>query len=255
MTSHIRCTKDDRIMRIEIDRPEKKNALTATMYQAMADALRAAEADPAVRVVMLHGRPDCFSAGNDLKDFLEHPHEGDDTPVSQFLRAIASAPKPLVAAVGGPVVGVGTTLLLHCDFVYATPEARFQLPFTPLGLVPEAGSSLLLPLAAGYQRAAELLLLGRPFDAHKAREAGIVTGIVPKAEVLDVALDTARALAALPPESVRLSKALLKKQWRDAVAERMAEESAIFRQRLRSPEAREAFSAFLEKRTADFSRF
>lgn len=255
MTSHIRCSTDQRIMRIEIDRPEKKNALTAAMYQAMADALRAAEADPAVRVVMLHGRPDCFSAGNDLKDFLEHPHEGEDTPVSQFLRAIAAAPKPLVAAVGGPVVGVGTTLLLHCDFVYATPEARFQLPFTSLGLVPEAGSSLLLPLAAGYQRAAELLLLGRPFDAHKAHEAGILTGIVPEAELLDVALDTARALAALPPESVRLSKALLKKQWRDAVAERMAEESAIFRQRLRSPEAREAFSAFLEKRPADFSHF
>lgn len=255
MTLPILIETSDRIARIEIHRPEKKNALTADMYQAMADAISAAEADPQVRVTLIHGQADCFCSGNDLKDFLERPPHGDDAPVSRFLRTIATACKPLVAAVGGPAVGVGTTMLLHCDLVYAAPDARFQLPFVSLGLVPEAGSSLLLPMIAGHHRAAELLLLGRPFNAEKALAAGFVTEVIPAADLLEYARDAAAGVAALPPESVRLTKALMKKGHAALVAERMTEESQLFRQRLGSPEAKEALTAFFEKRTPDFSRF
>jgi enoyl-CoA hydratase/carnithine racemase len=178
MTDLILTETRDRIARIEINRPDKKNALTVAMYRAMADAVAAAEADPQVRVILIHGRADCFCAGNDLKDFLEQPPHGEGAPVSQFLQRIAVAKKPLIAAVGGPAVGIGTTMLLHCDLVYAAPETRFQLPFVTLGLVPEAASSYLLPKIAGYHRAAELLLLGKPFTAQAALAAGIVTEII-----------------------------------------------------------------------------
>jgi len=245
----------DRITRIRLERPEKKNALTAAMYQVLADALRGADADPAVRAVLIHGQPDCFSAGNDLADFAARPEQGDDAPVAQFLRAVSTAAKPLVAAVGGPAVGIGTTMLLHCDFVYATPETRFQLPFVRLGLVPEAASGLLLPMIAGYQRAAELLLLGRPFSAEQALAAGIVTGIIPADRLLDHAGEIAAAIAALPPTSMRLSKALMKRAMAAPVADQMAEESRHFRAQLGSGEALEAIAAFFEKRAADFSRF
>jgi len=261
MSSFILTETRDRIARIQLDRLDKKNAITVAMYQALADALRAAEADPQVRVTLIHGRPDCFCAGNDLKDFLERPPHAEDAshseqaPVWQFLRAISTAAKPLIAAVGGPAVGVGTTMLLHCDLVYAVPDTRFQLPFVALGLLPEAGSSLLLPMIAGYQRAAELLLLAQPFSAEKALAAGIVTEIVPEDELLEYAQDAATALAALPPESVRLTKALMKKRHATEVAERIAEESKLFRQRLASGEAKEAMAAFFEKRKPDFSRF
>jgi enoyl-CoA hydratase/carnithine racemase len=245
----------DRVCRIELARPEKKNALTLAMYAALGDALAAAEADAQVRAVLLHGRPDCFCSGNDVKDFLERPMHGDESPAWRFLRTIAGAKKPIVALVGGPAIGIGTTLLLHCDLVYATPAARFQLPFVQLALVPEAGSSLLLPLLAGYQRAAELLLLGRPFDADKALAAGIVTEIIPEGELLEYGRDAALGLAALPPASLRLTKELMKRPQRDAVAAQMTEELRLFGERLRSPEAREAMNAFLEKRKPDFSRF
>ncbi len=255
MTDLIRTETANRICRIEMARTDKKNALTAEMYQALADGLRSAENDPATRAVLIHGTPTCFSAGNDLSDFLRNPPHDDSSPVWQFLQAISTHPKPIVAAVGGPAVGIGTTMLLHCDFVYATPATRFQLPFTSLGVVPEAASSLLLPLAAGYQRAAELLLLARPFNTEKALSAGIVTEVVPEADLLEYAMDAAKALAALPPESVRLTKAFMKRTWAAAAAERMSDESHEFRKRLLSPEAKEAFSAFLEKRPADFSKF
>jgi enoyl-CoA hydratase/carnithine racemase len=163
--------------------------------------------------------------------------------------------KPVVAAVGGPAVGIGTTLLLHCDLVYATPGARFQLPFVPLGIVPEFGSTLLLPMLAGYQRAAELLLLGQPFGAQKAQEAGIVTAIVPQESLLEEAAKAAAALAALPPASVRLTKRLMKARYAQGVNQAIAEEGRLFLERLASPEAKEAMSAFLEKRKPDFSRF
>jgi len=255
MSAYVLTDTKDRIARIELARLDKKNALTAEMYQAMADALAAAEDDAQVRAVLIHGRPDCFTAGNDLKDFLERPPHGDGSPVFQFLQRISTARKPIVAAVGGVAVGIGTTMLLHCDLVYAAPNARFQMPFVPLGLLPEAGSSYLLPALAGYQRAAELLLLGQPFGADKALATGLVTEVIPEADLLEYGKNAARTLAALPPASVRLTKALMKRRHAKAVAEQMAEEGGMFRERLASPEAKEAMSAFLEKRKPDFSRF
>ena len=253
--NHILTETKDRVLRIEIARPEKKNALTAAMYQALADALAAADGDPAIRVALIHGARDCFTAGNDLKDFLERPPHSEASPVSRFLRGIAVFGKPLLAAVNGPAVGIGTTLLLHCDLVYAAPGARFQLPFVPLGLVPEAGSSFLLPYIAGYQRAAELLLFGQPFGAEKALAAGFVTEIVAEGELLQRARAAALAVAALPPAAVRATKALMRGRFRKRVTEAMDEEGKVFSERLSSPEAREAMTAFFEKRKPDFSRF
>jgi enoyl-CoA hydratase/carnithine racemase len=245
----------DRITRIELNRPEKKNALSPQMYAAMALALGAADADEQVRVVLIHGQAGCFTSGNDVKDFLELPRGPGESPAAGFLRAISTARKPLVAAVGGPAVGVGTTMLLHCDLVYAAPNARLQMPFVPLGLLPEAASSLLLPAMAGYRRAAEMLLLGAPFGAEKALAAGIVTEIVPEAELLGRAREAALALAALPPASVQMTKELMNRGMARGVQERMTEELQLFGERLRSPEAKEALRAFMEKRKPDFSRF
>jgi len=253
--SHVLVETRERVCRIELARPEKRNALTLAMYAALGEAIAAAEADPGARAVLLHGARDCFCSGNDVKDFLERPMHGDDSPAFRFLRAIAAAKKPIVALVGGPAIGIGTTMLLHCDLVYATPAARFQLPFVQLALVPEAGSSLLLPMLAGYQRAAELLLLGRPFDADKALAAGIVTEIIPESELLEYGREAALALAALPPASLRLTKELMKRPRREAVAAQMNDELRLFGERLVSPEAREAMNAFMEKRKPDFSRF
>lgn len=245
----------DRVLRIEIARPEKKNALTQEMYRAMADALAAAEADGAVRAILIHGARDCFTAGNDLRDFLDRSASGGASSAFRFISALPTLAKPLIAAVGGPAVGIGTTLLLHCDLVYASPGARFQLPFVPLGLVPEAASSLLLPMVAGYQRAAELLLLGQPFPAEKALAAGIVTEIVAEDKLLDHARAAAAAVAALPPASVRLTKQLMKRQLAAPIAAQMEEEGRLFAERLQSGEAKEAMTAFFEKRKPDFSRF
>ena len=244
----------DRIARIEIARLDKKNALTADMYSAMADALAAAESDDAVRAILIHGTQDCFTAGNDLKDFLARP-SGEPSPAFRFISSLPKLAKPLIAAVGGPAVGIGTTMLLHCDLVYAAPNARFQMPFVPLGLVPEAASSLLLPMIAGYQRAAELLLLGQPFSADKALAAGIVTEIVPAEKLLEHARAAAATVAALPPASVRLTKQLMKRQLGQAIASQMEEEGRVFAERLQSGEAKEAMTAFFEKRKPDFSRF
>ena len=245
----------DGILRIEIDRPDKKNALTAAMYQAMADAIKSAEADSTVRVVLIHGKTDLFTAGNDLQDFLDNPPRDDNRPVFQFLYGISQAQKPIVAAVAGPAVGIGTTMLLHCDLVYAAPNARLQLPFVNLGLVPEAGSSLLLAALVGYQRAAELLLLGEPFSAQKAREMGLVTEVVAEDQLFDTAMAQAKKLAGKPAASLRLTKRLMKQGQMAAVAQRIKLESDHFGERLDSPEAKEAFSAFLEKRKPDFSKF
>jgi enoyl-CoA hydratase/carnithine racemase len=253
--SHVRVETQDRVQRIELARPEKKNALSPDMYAALAAAFEAADADASVRAVLIHGTSGCFTSGNDVRDFLELERAPGASPASAFLRAIAAAQKPVVAAVGGPAVGVGTTMLLHFDLIFAAPNARFQLPFVPLGLLPEAASSLLLPMIAGYQRAAELLLLGQPFTAEKALAAGIVTEIVPEAELLEYARSAALALAALPPASVRMTKELMKRALAPAVRERMQEELVLFGERLKSPEAKEALGAFLEKRKPDFSRF
>jgi len=220
------------------------------MYRQLGDALAAADAAADVRAVLLHGTSECFSAGNDLADFLKPRRPDEESPATALFRTLPVMRKPVVAAVAGPAIGIGCTLLLHCDLVYAGENARFQLPFVPLGIVPEFGSTLLLPLLAGYQRAAELLLLGEPFTAEQAREAGIVNAVVASAEVLQIAERKARALAALPPESVRLTKALLKATQRGALEARIAEESRIFAERLASPEAKAAMRAFLEMRKA-----
>jgi enoyl-CoA hydratase/carnithine racemase len=243
----------ERIATIELARPEKKNALTAAMYAAMTESLASSESDPDVRVILIHGARDCFTAGNDLKDFLQGP--AGASQALRFISALSKVGKPVVAAVGGPAVGIGTTLLLHCDLVYATPTARFQLPFVPLGLVPEGASSLLLPRIAGHARAAALLLLGHAFTAADAQAAGIVTEIVPEETLLERARASAAAIAALPPESVRLTKQLMKRPVAAAIAEQMAEEARLFAERLQSAEAKEAMAAFIEKRKPDFSRF
>jgi enoyl-CoA hydratase/carnithine racemase len=245
---------ENRVAFIELARLDKKNALTAQMYAQLAAALAAADKDREARAVLLHGAPDCFTAGNDLGDFLKRP-PGGASPAIGLFEVLPNMAKPVVAAVGGPAVGIGSTLLLHCDLVYAAPNARFQLPFVPLGIVPEFGSTYLLPLLAGYQRAAELLLLGQPFTAQKAYEVGIVTQIVPENELLQKAKEAAQTLAALPAESIRLTKRLMKKRHGAALAEAIAEETRTFTERLDSPEAKEAMSAFLEKRKPDFSRF
>jgi enoyl-CoA hydratase/carnithine racemase len=253
--NHILTEIKDGIARIEIDRPDKKNALTSAMYQAMADAIKAAEADNKVRVVLIHGKSDLFTAGNDLQDFLDNPPRDDNRPVFQFLYGISQAQKPIVAAVAGAAVGIGTTMLLHCDLVYAAPNARLQLPFVNLGLVPEAASSLLLPALIGYQRAAELLLLGEPFTAQKAKEIGLVTEVVPEDQLFDTAMAQAKKLARKPAASVRLTKRLMKQSQMAAVEQQIKLEASHFGERLDSPEAKEAFSAFLEKRKPDFGRF
>ena len=251
----IRSETKDRVARVRFDRPEKKNAITVEMYPRLGNALAAADADPQVRAILLHGSAECFTAGNDVHDFVNVPRKPGSSPAQALFKVLPHLKKPIVAAVGGPAVGIGTTMLLHCDLVYAAPNARFQLPFVPLGIVPEFGSTLLLPLLAGYQRAAELLLLGQPFSAEKAHEAGIVNAIVPQEKLLEHALQVATALAALPPESIRLTKRLLKARYTEALGAAIDEETRIFTERLTSPEAKEALSAFLEKRKPDFSRF
>ena len=253
--AHISTEVKNRIAFVGLNRAEKKNALTAQMYRELGQAIASAEGDAQVRAILIHGQQDCFCAGNDLKDFLDNPPHSKDSPVFVFLQQISSATKPIVAAVSGVAVGIGTTMLLHCDLVYASPDARFRLPFTSLGLVPEAASSLLLPMMAGYHRAAELLLLGKPFDVDKALSAGIVTGVVGAEELLAYATGVATALAALPPASVQLTKRLMKQHDAANVGKRIVEESEVFGERLNSPEAKEAFTAFLEKRKPDFSRF
>lgn len=247
--------REDAIQRIQINRPAKKNALTAEMYAAIAEAIKAADADAGVRVVLIHGAGDAFTAGNDLQDFLANAPRYSDAPVFRFLNAISHVEKPMIAAVSGVAVGVGTTMLLHCDLVYAAEGTKFALPFVNLGLCPEAASSFLLPAIAGYQRAAELLLLGETFDAARAHEIGIVTDVVPAEILMMRALEAAQKLAAKPAASVRITKQLMKRAWMPAVEAALAEEIRNFGERLGSPEAKEAFSAFLEKRKPDFSKF
>jgi enoyl-CoA hydratase/carnithine racemase len=244
------------VLTITIARPAKKNAITAAMYQAMADALAAAQEDNAVRVVLIRGSDGNFSAGNDLEDFIKVPPNTPDAPVFQFLHQISTAAKPLVAAVPGIAVGVGVTMLMHCDLVYAADTAKLSLPFTQLGLCPEAASSLLLPRLAGHQIAAEKLMLGEPFDALEAHRIGLVNRVLPAAELDAFAAKQAAKLAALPASSLRVTKALLKQTGSGVeVAARMDDEARHFGSMLDAPEAREAISAFFEKRKPDFRQF
>lgn len=243
------------VQRLQLNRPEKKNAITVAMYEAMATALRAADTEPAVRAVLLCGAGEAFTAGNDVRDFIERPPQGPDHPVWRFASAITQMQKPLVAAVHGLAIGIGTTMLFHCDVVYAAERTRFSLPFVDLGLVPELGSSLMLPALAGYQKAAELLLLGKPFDEQAARSLGLVADVVPGDRLEETAMAAARSVADKPAAAVRMTKALIKRGFAESLAATLQVEGAQFIARLRSPEAMEAFTAFLEKRPPDFSTF
>jgi enoyl-CoA hydratase/carnithine racemase len=245
---------DAGVCTITINRAAKKNSLTAAMYQSMADALAAAKDDAAIRVVVFQGHETVFSAGNDIADFLNNPPSTQDSPVFKFLHGIAAFPKPLIAAVCGPAVGVGTTMLFHCDLVYAGDNAAFSMPFVNLGLCPEAASSLLVPQMMGYHRAAEALLLGEPFMAEAALEVGLVNRVLPPLEANNYAQSTARKLAAKPITALVETKRLLKSHNSAAVLQAMAEESVSFGRMLKEPAAREAFGAFMEKRKPDFSK-
>jgi enoyl-CoA hydratase/carnithine racemase len=254
MTEHIVTETSRGVLRIELRRPEKKNALTLAMYDGLSQALEAAGPERAVRAVLLHGQPDAFCAGNDVQDFRASRPEEAGAQALRFLTAISGCEKPVVAAVSGMAIGIGTTLLLHCDLVYAGASARLQLPFARLGLCPEAASSLLLPRLAGHQRAAELLFFGEPFGAERARELGLVNAVLPDAEVLPHALERATTLAALPASALRATKMLIKRPLGDHVAETMRQEGEVFRLLLASPAAREALAAFAEKRQPDFTQ-
>jgi enoyl-CoA hydratase/carnithine racemase len=246
--------KRKHILRIKINRPQKKNALTMAMYAAMADAIVQADGDDDIRVVFLQGTADCFTAGNDLKDFKDYRPAREDSPANSFMKAIRQAQKPMVAAVGGVAVGIGTTMLLHFDLVYAGESTQFQMPFVNLGLCPEAASSFLLPRLIGHQRASELLLLGEFFSTAKACEIGLVNAVYPDDEFIDKAYIEAQQLAHQPPASVQLTKALLKRPIAKHVEDTMTEEKRCFFERLGSAECAEALSAFFEGRKPDFSK-
>ena len=244
---------------IEIARPEKKNALTIAMYQVMADAINAAKADTAVRALLITGQPGIFTSGNDLEDFMQRPpgsgSGNDESPVFRFMRALIDCDKPVVAAVTGAAIGIGTTMLLHCDLVYVSDEARLAMPFVGLGLVPEFGSSLLLPQRIGQARAAEKLLLGDPFTGAEAVELGLANAVLPAGEVANHARRVAERFNALPPGAVRETKRLLRAPQAEATFMAIRTEGELFAARLRSPEAMEAFQAFFQKRRPDFSKF
>ena len=244
----------NRILTLTINRPEKKNALTASMYATLADAITSADKDVKVRTILVTGTADSFTAGNDLMDFLENPPVSSSSPVFRFMHAIAGAKKPVVAAVNGLARGIGTTMLLHCDIVYAAESARFQLPFVNLGLVPELGSSLILPTLAGRTRAAEMLMFGDPFCAKKALDIGLINTVCSADDLLLTARGGAEKLASKPPAALRETKALLNMNV-ETIRARIDHEAKVFGERLNSPEVKESIAAFYEKRTPDFTTF
>lgn len=251
----ITATTLDGIARIEIARPEKKNAITAAMYQSMANAIAAAHDDPAVRSILIYGQKDIFTAGNDLEDFAKNPPADMNAPVFQFMQALGYAEKPVIAAVNGAAVGIGTTMLMHCDLVYCADNSIFSMPFVTLGLCPEFASSLLIPLNAGYHKAVEKLLLADPISADEALEMKIVNRVLPRDDVRDFAIKQAERFNQLPPASVRTTKRLLRSGWKALTEKVIVEEAGQFGAMVRSAEAREAFTAFFERRKPDFSRF
>ncbi|MFO1250145.1 MAG: enoyl-CoA hydratase [Inhella sp.] len=240
---------------IEIARPEKKNAITSAMYSEMAEALQAANADGQVRAVLITGQPGIFTSGNDLEDFMARPPRDADAPVFQFMQALLGCEKPVIAAVTGAAIGIGTTLLLHCDLVYVADDCRLAMPFVALGLVPEFGSSLVVPKLLGHVKAAEKLLLGDPMTGAEAVEWGIANAVLPAAEVLNHARRMAERFNSLAPSAVRASKKLMREPGLAELQRVIQTEAEIFGARLRSPEAMEAFQAFFQKRAPDFSKF
>jgi enoyl-CoA hydratase/carnithine racemase len=246
--SDIASERSGNILNIQLNRPAKKNAMTSSMYIEMAELLDGAAKDDQIRVVLWHGAGDSFSAGNDLEDFMKNPPGQGESPQAQLIHALINFEKPLVAAVQGAAIGGGTTMLAHCDFVYAGESAKFQLPFVNLALVPEFGSSCLLPQRSGYLRAAELILLGQPFGALRAAELGLVTSVVPDQKLLATATETAQTLAAKPAGAVQACKQLMKSAFRDQLELAVKLENSVFAERVRSDEAKEAFRAFFAKR-------
>jgi enoyl-CoA hydratase/carnithine racemase len=242
------------ILRVELNRPAKKNAMTSRMYEALADIFNEAAKDERTRVVLWHGAGDSFCAGNDIEDFLKNPPGPGESPQARLMNAFIDFDKPLVAAVNGAAIGGGTTMLTHCDFVYAGESTKFQMPFINLAVVPEFGSSCSVPARIGHIRAAELILLGLPFDARRAADLGFVTQVVPDHDVLATATETARKLAAKSAEALQASKRLMKGPFREQVKAAMRAENEEFSKRVRSDDAKEALAAFLEKRRPDFNR-
>jgi len=251
--SDINTTRSSGILSVELNRPSKKNAITAAMYTTLADIFNDAAADSEIRVVLWHGAGDSFSAGNDIEDFLKNPPGPGESPQAQLMDAFIGFEKPIVAVVQGAAIGGGATMLTHCDFVYAGETARFQLPFINLGLVPEFGSSFSVPARTGHLRAAELVLLGEPFDARRALELRLVTRVVPDKDLMATATATAQKLAAKPVGALRACKRLIKQSSIGQLKEAVKVENRVFAERLRSAEAKEAFSAFLEKRPPNFA--
>jgi enoyl-CoA hydratase/carnithine racemase len=242
------------ILRVELNRPTKRNAMTSRMYEALADIFNEAARDQRTRVVLWHGAGDSFCAGNDVEDFLKNPPGPGESPQAGLMNAFVDFDKPVVAAVQGAAIGGGTTMLTHCDFVYAGESAKFQMPFINLAVVPEFGSSCSIAARIGHIRAAELILLGLPFDARRAADLGFVTQVVPDHDVLATATETARKLAAKPAGALQASKRLMKRPFREQIKAAMRAENEEFSARVRSDDAKEALAAFLEKRRPDFNR-
>jgi len=251
-TQDVHCTVRDRILHIEFDRAEKKNALTVAMYDAMTSALTKADQNSDVRVAVFRGTDGCFTSGNDIADFIA---QGGLDAITRFLQALGDFRKPLVAQVDGIAVGIGLTMLLHCDFVYATERTRFKTPFVDLGLVPEFASSYLLPRLLGRAKSSEMILLGKSLSGNEAQERGVVNAIVPLDELHDYVAHILEEIKARPPKSMRESKALLKAPLHANIASVMQAENAMFKESLTLPEAKEALTAFMQKRKPDFSKF
>jgi enoyl-CoA hydratase/carnithine racemase len=242
------------LLRVQLNRPAKRNAMTSSMYAFLAELFNKAAKDERTRVVLWHGAGDSFCAGNDIEDFLRNPPGPGDSAQARLMAALLEFDKPLIAAVQGAAIGGGTTMLLHCDFVYAGESARFQMPFINLAVLPEFGSSFLVPARIGHIRAAELILLGLPFDAKRAADLGFVTQVVFDQDLLATASETARKLATKPDSALQASKRLMKQLFRYQIKAAMKAENEEFSAQVRSEDAKEAFRAFLEKRPPDFTR-
>src|SRR5712672_2707511 len=252
--SDILTERSGNILRIQLNRPERRNAMTSAMYITLADLLNNAATDDQIRVVLWHGAGDSFSAGNDIQDFLKNPPGAGESPQARLIEALINFDKPIVAAVQGAAIGGGTTMLTHCDFVFAGESAKFQMPFVNLALVPEFGSSCTVPARIGYLRAAELILLGLPFNATRAAELGLVTRVVPDQKLLATATETAQKLAEKPTGALQACKRLMRQPVRVQLEQAAKLENEEYAVRLRSADAKEAFTAFFEKRPPDFTR-
>lgn len=248
MTDAIQLERERGLLTLRLNRPDKKNALTRAMYSHLADALKQADTDPEINAVLITGSAECFTAGNDIADFIQQPPSNLDSPVFHFMLNLLECRKPVIAAVAGAAVGIGTTMLLHCDLVYVSRNARLRMPFVNLGLCPEFGSSLILPRLLGHAKAAELLLLGDGFSGEQAAAWGIATEALGSGEAaLAKAREMALRFESLPPDAVRISKQLIKAPDREQLRKVIEEEGALFTQRLRSPEALAALSAFIKR--------